>query len=118
MTFATSDMHELTRIRLHGGRSMVPVAAYAAAGVARGVGFGDADVDRVHAVVDALTRDVVKAHFDDPNDADFTVVMGKRRGALVVRIEDSGLPYPIDRFSLERDTVAGKLHAAGIVRRS
>jgi serine/threonine-protein kinase RsbW len=62
-------------------------------------------------VVDSLCHDVIESHFDDPNEADFTLSGRERHGALCVRIEDEGLPYPIDHFTLDDQSLVGRRHA-------
>jgi anti-sigma regulatory factor (Ser/Thr protein kinase) len=104
MTDSMAHAHELLRIRVHGGRRFAGVAASAVAGVAQELDFGPRDTERVRAVVDSLCLDVVQCHFDDPREADFTVIVKESRGRLRVRIEDEGLPYPVDRFSLDEGT--------------
>jgi hypothetical protein len=113
MDDATRGAHELLRIRVHGGRRFAGVAASAAAGVARELDFVPEDAERVRAVVDSLCLDVVQCHFDDPREADFTVIVQESRGGLRVRIEDEGLPYPLDRFSLDEGTLVGRRLAQG-----
>jgi serine/threonine-protein kinase RsbW len=105
--------HEIVRVRTHGGERFVAVAAGAVGGVARSLDFGEADAERLRSLVDGLCRDVVEHHFDDPAEADFTVIVGERRGALWVRIEDRGLPYPVDCFTLDDQSLIGRIHAAG-----
>jgi serine/threonine-protein kinase RsbW len=87
--------------------------ASAAAGVAEGLDFGRDDVERVRSVVGSLCLDVIEYHFDDPREADFTLIVREHHGALTVRIEDEGLPYPVDRFSLDAETLVGRRHAEG-----
>jgi anti-sigma regulatory factor (Ser/Thr protein kinase) len=107
------DAHELLRIRLHGGRRFIEVAGGAAAGVACGLGFGPPDVERVRLAVDSLCLDVVEHHFDDPRQADFTLSVDELRGGLRVRLEDEGLPYPIDRFGADDGNLAGRRLSQG-----
>ena len=106
-----SGTPELLRLRIHGGKRFIRAVSSAAAGVAEGLDFGRDDVERVRSVVQSLCLDVIECHFDDPRQADFTLILGERRGALIVRIEDEGLPYSIGRFSLERETLVGRRHA-------
>ena len=108
MANPTGDAHEILRIRVHGGRRFAGVAASAAAGVAQGLDFDPRDAERVRSVVDSLCLDVVRFHFDDPREADFTVIVQEARGGLRVRIEDEGLPYPVDHFSLDEGSLAGR----------
>jgi anti-sigma regulatory factor (Ser/Thr protein kinase) len=107
------DAHEILRIRLHGGRRFVEVAGDAVAGVAQGLGFGPPDVERVRAVVDSLCLDVVEHHFDDPRAADFTLRVHELRGGLRIRLEDQGLPCPIDRLSAGGESLLGRRLSQG-----
>jgi serine/threonine-protein kinase RsbW len=102
---------ELLRLRVHGGSRFVGAVASAAAGIAEGLDSDRHDVERVRSVVGSLCHDVIEHHFDDPKEADFTLIMGERHGALTVRIEDEGLPYPVDLFSLDEETLVGRCHA-------
>jgi len=104
---------ELLRLRLAEGSRFVGVAASAAAGVAEGLGFGPEDVERVTTLVEALCLDVVECHFDEPAQAEFSVSVLEHHGGLRVRIEDEGLPYPVDRFSLDDSTLLGRRHVQG-----
>jgi serine/threonine-protein kinase RsbW len=113
MAEGASETPELLRLRIHGGRRFVGAVSSAAAGVAEGLDFGRDDVERVRSVVGSLCHDVIESHFDDPRDADFTLIVRERRGALTVRIEDEGLPYPVDRFSLDGQTLVGRRHTEG-----
>lgn len=106
-----SGTPELMRLRIHGGKRFIRAVSSAAAGVAEGLDFGRDDVERVRSVVQSLCLDVIECHFDDPSEADFTLIVGERHGALIVRIEDEGLPYSIGRFSLEGETLVGRRHA-------
>lgn len=99
MTPSGSEAHEILSIRLHGGRRFLDVAGSAVAGVARGLGYTAPDVERVQTLVDSLCTDVAECHFDDPRDADFRLIVSEQRGGLRVRIEDEGLPYPIERLA-------------------
>jgi len=103
-------MDELLRIRVGGGRHAVGAvgAVAAAAAVVEQLGFSHQDVERVHAVIAALCVDVAECHFDDPREADFTVILRENHGGVTVRIEDEGLPYPMDRFSLDEETLVGR----------
>ncbi len=85
---------EILRIRLRDGARFVGVAASAAAGAAEGLDYASPDVDRVRSVVEALCADVVQNHFDDPREAEFTLILCERHGGLLARLEDQGLPYP------------------------
>ena len=105
---------ELLRICVPSGRPLVGVAAGAAAGVARVLGFADDDAERVRSVVDALCREVVARHFDDPATAEFTLILAESHGALKVRVEDTGLPYPMDSLVLDDATLIGRLLAHGV----
>jgi serine/threonine-protein kinase RsbW len=109
----SAKAHEIVRIRTHGGERFVGVAAGAVTGVAHSLDFNEPDAERLRSVVDGLCRDIVNHHFDDPAQADFTVIVGERRGSLWVRIEDRGLPYPVDCFTLDDRSLVGRLHAAG-----
>ncbi|MEQ8767864.1 MAG: hypothetical protein RL885_28430 [Planctomycetota bacterium] len=111
---ASKRSGELVRIRLHGERCLKAAGA-AAASVAGNLGFVDEDRSRVESVVLGLCREVVEHHFDSPSDADFTLILSERPGGLDIRIEDRGLPYPADEFSLGRETLIGRLHARGEV---
>lgn len=113
MAGRAEQAHEVLRLRIHGGTHFLEAGAAAAAAVARKLGFAAADAERLGAVVDRLCRDVVTHHFDAPEEADFTVLVAEARGGIQVRIEDAGLPYPVDRFSLDDDSLVGRLHAAG-----
>ncbi len=99
---------EILRILLRDGARFIGVAAGAAAGVAEGLDYAAADVDRVRSVVAALCADVVQNHFDDPREAEFTLILSERHGGLVVRVEDQGLPYPVDRFQLNEESLLGR----------
>ncbi len=113
MTDGASGTPELLRLRIHSGTRFVGAVASAAAGVAEGLDFGRDDVERVRSVVRSLCLDVIECHFDDPQEADFTLIVREHRGGLTVRIEDEGLPYPVDRFSLDEGTLVGRCHAVG-----
>lgn len=104
---------ELLSLRIHGGKRFVDAVASAAAGVAKGLNFDPEDVERVHSVVSSLCIDVIENHFDDPADADFRLIVREQHGKLVVRIEDDGLPYPVDHFSLDDTSLVGRHHAEG-----
>ena len=98
-------MDELLRIRVHHAVGTAGAVA-AATTVVEQLGFSGQDVERVHAVIEALCRDVTECHFDDPREADFSVILGEDRGAVTVRIEDEGLPYPMDRLAdIEADSL-------------
>lgn len=109
----TAKATDLLRLQVNCGDRFVAAAASAVAGVARALDFSDADADRVRSTVDALCREVATAHFDDARAASFAVIVRERRGALVVRIEDQGLPYPIDHFSLDDRSLPGRAHSRG-----
>lgn len=111
MAESTRQAPELLRLRVHGGSRFVKAVASATAGVAEGLDFAGPDVERVRSVVDSLCHDVIESHFDDPDEADFTLIVRERHGALSVRIEDHGLPYPVDHFTLDEQSLVGRRHA-------
>lgn len=108
-----AEAHEIVRVRTHGGERFVSVAAGAVGGLARSLDFSELDAERLRSLVDGLCREIVTHHFDDPAQADFTVIVGERRGAMWVRIEDRGLPYPMDCFTLDDQSLVGRVHSAG-----
>lgn len=113
MGFSTTSIHELVRIRIRDGRRMVPVASATARAAALGLGFRTEDAERVHHLVDRLSADIVSGHFDSPDEVDFTLIVGDLHGKIAIRIEDNGLPYPVERFSLEDDHLLGRQHLHG-----
>jgi serine/threonine-protein kinase RsbW len=108
-----SPSDEILRIRLRDGQRFAGIAASAAAGVADGLEYAARDVDRVRSVVAALCTDVVQNHFDDPADAELTLILCESHGGLSVRIEDEGLPYPVDRFELSEESLLGRRLSQG-----
>ena len=112
-TFTSVPVRELLHLRIRDGLRMLPVAASMASQTAIELGFRQGDADRVRSVVALLCADIVESHFDDPSEADFTVVIGERGGSLIVRIEDQGLPYPVDHLHLGEDRLLGRQHAHG-----
>ena len=85
----------------------------AAAAVVEELDFTAADVERVRSVVKSLCLDVIECHFDDPKAADFTMILREDRAAIIVRIEDQGLPYPLEHFSLDDKSLIGRRLAHG-----
>lgn len=112
-TFTSVPVRELLHLRIRDGLRMLPVAAGMASQTAIELGFRQQDADRVQSVVALLCADIVESHFDDPSEADFTIVIGERGGSLIVRIEDQGLPYPVDHLHLEDGGLLGRQHAHG-----
>lgn len=76
----STEAHEIVRVRTHGGDRFVSVAAGAVSGVASTLGYSESDTERLRSLVDALCRDVIHHHFDQPAEADFTVIVGERCG--------------------------------------
>ncbi len=113
MTEPTRETNELVRIRVGGEKPFVGAAVAAAAAVVEELDFSPADVERVCSVVKSLCLDVIECHFDDPHEADFTMILREDRAALTVRIEDEGLPYPLDHFSLDDGSLIGRRLAHG-----
>ena len=111
MTHTSASVCELLRLRIHDGIRMLPVAAITAAAAANELGFTEQDCDLVRSAVTALCADIVEHHFDDPADADFDLAIGEKHGNLVVWIEDKGLPYPVEGFTLKDDHILGRQHA-------
>ncbi len=113
MTEPTRETNELVRIRVGGGKPFVGATVAAVAAVVEELDFTPADVERVCSVVKSLCRDVIECHFDDPQEADFTMILREDRAALTVRIEDEGIPYPLDHFSLDDGSLIGRRLAHG-----
>ncbi len=112
-TFTSSPVQELVQLRIRDGVRMLSVAATTAAAAATELGFGPRDVGRVRSVVALLCDDVVKNHFDDPADADFLLTLGDRHGSLVIQVQDKGLPFPVDQFTLHDESLVGKQYLHG-----
>ena len=104
---------EALRITLLGDE-MVEAAAQAARAVGVGAGLELADADRLASAVDATCRLAIDAGFDDPADAEVTVVVLEGPTGLAVRITDEGLPFSLTSEGDEAALAARVAQATGV----
>lgn len=104
---------EALRITLHGDE-MVEAAAQAARAVGVGAGLELADADRLASAVDATCRLAIELGFDDPADAEVTVVVLEGPTGLAVRITDEGLPFTLATEGDESALAARVAQATGL----
>ncbi len=103
------DRRELLRVRVRDGAASAELAAGVTAVAANVIGFTEREQHEIEQTVGALARDVVEHHFDDPDDADFTLTVIEEPAAIRVRLEDAGLPYAVDRIQFGEGTLTGQL---------
>ncbi len=100
---------ELVRCRVGPGRALLPAAVSAIGAAADALDLPDGAAARLVASAAALTEDVARQGFDDPDAVVLELSLVARDGEILVRVDDQGLPRGLHDFELDAESAAGRL---------
>ncbi|MEX2254400.1 MAG: GNAT family N-acetyltransferase [Acidimicrobiia bacterium] len=104
------DADAPTTLRLHGAGDAPSIAAATVRAASVDIGLGAESADRLAEATANVVREVIARAFDDASDATVELSVDDRHDAVVVRVDDLGLP-----FALTGDAVLAAVLSSGAV---